>query len=257
MKIGFIGFGSMAQAIVSGWRMKGQELEIRACAGHYEKLKENAEKMGVIPCKDGGEVVLHSDIIILAVKPDQMEEAVQPVRELLNEKIVVSIAAGYTYDKFEQLCPEGTAHISTIPNTPIGVAEGILVTEEVHSLNKEQFEQFQKAFESISKIVLVDTEHVSIAGTIAGCAPAYTAMYIEALADAGVKHGLKRDTAYELAAKMVVGTGALYLSTKKHPGAMKDEVCSPGGTTIRGVASLEKNAFRGIVIEAIDEVEEA
>ena len=104
-------------------------------------------------------------------------------------------------------------------------------------------------------IETIDTEHVSIATTIAGCAPAYTAMYLEALGDAGVKHGLKRDQAYALAAQMIKGTGALYIENQVHPGMMKDAVCSPGGTTIKGVASLEKNAFRGIVIEAIDEVE--
>lgn len=90
---------------------------------------------------------------------------------------------------------------------------------------------------------------------IAGCAPAFTDMYIEALGDAGVKYGLQRATAYRLAAKMVEGVGALYLKNETHPGVMKDAVCSPGGTTIKGVTSLEESAFRGAVIKAVDAIE--
>lgn len=99
------------------------------------------------------------------------------------------------------------------------------------------------------------TEQLSIAGTIAGCSPAYAAMFIEALGDAGVKHGLARETAYRLAAKMLEGTGRLCVERKLHPAAMKDAVCSPGGTTIKGVASLERDGFRGAVIAAIDAAE--
>ena len=110
-------------------------------------------------------------------------------------------------------------------------------------------------FSKIALIEVVDTKHFSIAGTIAGCTPAFTAMYLEALGDAGVKYGLTRTQSYRLAAKMIEGTGALYLSEAKHPGELKDAVCSPGGTTIKGVASLEKDGFRGVIINAIDAIE--
>ncbi len=95
---------------------------------------------------------------------------------------------------------------------------------------------------------------MNIAMVMAGCAPAFTDMYIEALGDAGVQYGLQRATAYRLAAKMVEGVGALYMATETHPGAMKDAVCSPGGTTIKGVAQLEKDGFRGSVIDAVDAI---
>lgn len=110
-------------------------------------------------------------------------------------------------------------------------------------------------FGKAALIVPVDTAQLSIAGTLAGCGPAFAAMFIEALADGAVKQGLPRALAYQLASQMVVGTGKLQLATGAHPGAMKDAVCSPGGTTIVGVAALERRGFRGAVIDAIDEIE--
>ena len=170
----------------------------------------------------------------------------------------MSIAAGWDLNKFRDLF--GTsfeqAHIQcTIPNTPMAVGKGVLVTEIDNTLTQEQTETFESLFSSISLIERVDTAHMGIGMCIAGCAPAFTDMYIEALGDAGVKYGLQRATAYRLAAKMVEGVGALYLANETHPGAMKDAVCSPGGTTIKGVASLEESAFRGAVIKAVDAIE--
>lgn len=255
--IGFIGFGNMAQAIAKGLvdskKLKGEQ--IYACALNYEKLCTNTEKIDAHPMINATEVIENSDFVVLAVKPYMIAEVVEPVKELLKNKVVVSVAAGCKFDFYEEILEEGTHHISTIPNTPVAVAEGIWVCENKHSLSKEEFIHFKDIFGSIGLIEMVDSKQLSIAGTISGCAPAFTAMYMESLADAGVKHGLPRESAYRLAAKMIAGTGKLYLSNNDHPGMMKDAVCSPGGTTIKGVASLEKNAFRGIVIDAIDEIE--
>ena len=114
---------------------------------------------------------------------------------------------------------------------------------------------FEGMDEDTRKALQKGMAHMGIGMCIAGCAPAFTDMYIEALGDAGVKYGLQRATAYRLAAKMVEGVGALYLANETHPGAMKDAVCSPGGTTIKGVTSLEESAFRGAVIKAVDAIE--
>ena len=142
----------------------------------------------------------------------------------------------------------------TIPNTPMAVGKGVLVTESVNTLTDDETETFEQLFGPISLIERVDTAHMNIAMVVAGCAPSFTDMYIEALGDAGVQYGLQRATAYRLAAKMVEGVGALYMATETHPGAMKDAVCSPGGTTIKGVAQLEKDGFRGSVIDAVDAI---
>ena len=144
---------------------------------------------------------------------------------------------------------------NTLFTVPTKAGKGVLVTETDNTLTDAQNETFEKLFSSISLIERVDSAHMGIGMCIAGCAPAFTDMYIEALGDAGVKYGLQRATAYRLAAKMVEGVGALYLANETHPGAMKDAVCSPGGTTIKGVASLEESAFRGAVIKAVDAIE--
>ena len=136
----------------------------------------------------------------------------------------------------------------------MAVGKGVLVTETDNTLTDMQTEVFESLFGPISLIERVDAAHMTIAMVVAGCAPAFTDMYIEALGDAGVQYGLQRATAYRLAAKMVEGVGALYMATGTHPGAMKDAVCSPGGTTIRGVAKLEKDGFRGAVIDAVDAI---
>lgn len=256
-KLGFIGFGNMAQAIVKGLTdakvCSGQQ--IFACAGHFDKLQKNAAQFGIHAVESAKEVIQNSDFVILAVKPYMIEAVITPVLDLLAAKVVISIAAGYDFETYEKLLKPQTHHISTIPNTPISVGEGILICEKKHSLSPEEFELFIQLFRQIALIEFIDSEHLSAAGTLGGCTPAFTAMYLEALADAGVKHGLTRTASYRIAAKMLCGTGKLYLDQELHPGIMKDAVCSPGGTTIKGVASLEKGGFRGIVIEAIDTIE--
>lgn len=256
-KIGFIGFGNMAQAIAKGLLeakvCKAEQLY--ACAAHFEKLKDTADRLGVHPMQTAQEVVQNSDVVILAVKPYLIEQVVAPLKELLKGKMVVSVAAGFTFARYQQLLDESTHHISTIPNTPIAVGEGIMICEQTHSLDEQQWQTFCELFSPIALIELVDSAHLSAAGTLGGCTPAFTAMYLEALSDAGVKYGLTRAASYRIAAKMLCGTGKLYLESGTHPGAMKDAVCSPGGTTIRGVSALEKAGFRGAVIGAIDAID--
>lgn len=260
--IGFIGYGNMAQAIAEGLVNAGtiSGNDIVACAAHYDKLECNAAKLGVKAVHTAAQVAEAADVVVIAIKPYQIEAVISPIVDKLAQPntIVVSIAAGWDLNKFRDLF--GTsfeqAHIQcTIPNTPMAVGKGVLVTEIDNTLTQEQTETFESLFSSISLIEHVDTAHMGIGMCIAGCAPAFTDMYIEALGDAGVKYGLQRATAYRLVAKMVEGVGALYLADETHPGAMKDAVCSPGGTTIKGVASLEESAFRGAVIKAVDAIE--
>lgn len=257
MKVGFIGLGSMARAILDGFikcgAVKGSE--VYASAGNYEKLKKNCEKYGCNVCSTNAEVVKESELIVIALKPDKIAEIMPPLAADIKGKIVVSIAAGYTFDKYKDILGTEAHYICTIPNTPVSIGEGITICESRHSLDEKEYVKFYDLFSSIGLVQPVETELVGVAGTVAGCSPAFASMFLEALGDAGVKYGLPRNTAYELAAQMMCGTGKLYMSTKQHPGAMKDAVCSPGGTTIRGVAALEKAGFRDAVISAIDEIE--
>lgn len=256
IQAGFIGFGNMASKIVQGF-LKENVLPasaICACAAHYDKLCANAAKYGITPMASAREVVEASNVIIIAVKPYMVESVMSGCLDLLGDKMVISLAAGMPFEKLHAIMPN--AHcISVMPNTPIGVGQGILICETTNSLTDDQKAILVRLFENVATIVPVDSAHLSIAGTIAGCSPAFAAMFIEALADAGVKYGLQRAMAYELAAKVLEGTGALYMEERMVPAAMKDAVCSPGGTTIKGVCALEKDGFRAAIIGAIEAIE--
>ena len=257
IKIGFIGFGNMARAmadgLLKGGAMAGENMY--ACAKNRDRLAANTKSRGMIPCEDARETALRSDMVIVAVKPYMVENVLMPIRDILKDKIVISVAAGWPFEKYEQLLLPGTHHLSTMPNTPISVCEGILICEDHHSLSENEMDIFRRIFSKTALIQIVDASQLSAAGTLAGCGPAFASMFVEALADGGVKQGLPRDVAYRLASQMIVGTGKLQLETNAHPGAMKDAVCSPGGTTIVGVAALERRGFRSAVIDAIDAIE--
>lgn len=257
MKIGFIGFGNMARAMAAGWVLSGalEPHQIGACARDGQKLRRNTDAEGFRAFDDAASLVAFADMVIVAVKPHQVAEVLAPVREPLAHKIVVSVAAGWTFDRYEELLAAGTHHLSTIPNTPVAVGEGVIVCERRHSLSDEEWREVEALLSRIGLVMPVDTPLLGIAGTVCGCGPAFVALFLEALADAAVKHGVPRADAYRMAGQMVVGTGKLQLATGEHPGRMKDAVCSPGGTTIRGVAELERKGFRGAVIDAVDAIE--
>lgn len=192
IKLGFVGFGNMAQAIAKGLIGAGvlPGSQMYACAAHFDKLQHTAGDLGVHPVATAQEVVERSDWVILAVKPYLIEQVVAPVAQLLAGKVVVSVAAGWTLERYRQILPENAHCICTVPNTPVAVGEGIFVCEQSHSLSEQEFAQFEQLFSPIALIEMIDTNHLSAAGTLSGCTPAFTAMYLEALGDAGVKYGL-------------------------------------------------------------------
>lgn len=257
MKIAFIGFGNMAQALADGLlRAKAlNPADLGAHARDRDKLRRNTESRGMQAFADAEEAVAFADLVIVAVKPHQVEAVIEPLREELRRKMVVSVAAGWTFERYEEILSPGTHHLSTIPNTPVAIGEGIVVCERRHSLTEAEWEQVQGLLSHTGLVLRVETSLLDIAGTICGCGPAFVAMFIEALSDAAVKHGIPRADAYRMVSQMIVGTGKLQLATGQHPGTMKDAVCSPGGTTIVGVAELERQRFRGAVIDAVDAIE--
>ena len=253
MKIGFLGFGNMAQALAHGL-VRGKAVEagnIGACARDRAKLQRNTEPYGFRAFDDAAAVAEFADIVIVAVKPYQVEAVVTPVRELLAKKIVVSVAAGVTFDDYERILVPGTAHLSTIPNTPVSVCEGIVVCERRHSLSDAQWTCVEGLFSKLGIVIRMDTALLDISSTVCGCGPAFVAMFMEALADGAVTCGLPRDKARRYAAQMVLGTAQLALQSDQHTAAMKDAVCSPGGTTIAGIRALERGGFRSAAMEAV------
>lgn len=254
--VALIGFGNMAQAMARGWLRAGavRPANLRVCAKNWEKLCENARPLGVTPCRTAEEAAKGADWVILAVKPYLLPQILPSLRETLQGKTVLSVAAGYPFEKLEELLP-GISHLSLMPNTPVQVGEGVILCESRHSLPEETFREVQAFLGTIALVEEVDPKQFGIAGVVTGCGPAFVSMMIEALGDAAVKNGLPRAAAYRLAGQMVAGTGKLLVESGEHPGAMKDAVCSPGGTTIVGVAALEKHGFRSAVIDAIDSIE--
>ncbi len=256
IKIGFVGYGNMASAIAKGLVTSGalQPAQLCAAARDYDKLCRNAAELGIQPCKDSSSLVDACDVIFIGVKPYQIKDVMAPLADKLANKIIISMAAGIYHEDLESFMP-GSHHLATVPNTPVSVCEGVFVCEEEHTLDSEEAVFVQKLLETISIVRFVDRAHMNIASTISGCGPAFASMFIEALGDAGCKHGLTRDTAYTLAAQMLAGTGKMAVTAGKHPGQLKDAVCSPGGTTIVGVSTLEQHGFRYAVIDAIDQIQ--
>ena len=255
-KIGFIGFGNMAQAITKGWLLaeKVDPKMLYASARDQEKLIENTADLGIHAMPTNEDLVNKVDLVILAVKPYQVRDVIAPLEEKLVGKVLLSVAVNFLYEDFEALLMEGTEHLSSLPNTPVAFADGIFLLEEKHSLSEENFKGIKELLGSISQVEMIPTSEMDIAGIISGSAPAFVDLFTEALADAAVKHGLNRQRAYQLISQMIRGTANLQLKTKKHPGQLKDEITSPSGTTIKGIASLEKDAFRGTLINAVDEI---
>ena len=253
-RIGFIGFGNMAQAMAKGLvEHAGFEGgRITACAAHFDKLETSCKPLGANAVRTPAEVAEASDLVIVAVKPYMVADVLAPAREALAGKAVVSVAAGLLFDFYEDLLGAGSHHLSTIPNTPIAVGCGVIACEQKHSLSADEWETFTGLFGGIALIEPVAGHLLSTASAVAGCGPAFAAMFLESLADGGVKNGLPRATAYRLAAQMMAGAAQLHLATGTHPGAMKDAVCSPGGTTIKGVAALEAAGLRNALISAVD-----
>lgn len=258
VRVGFAGFGNMAAAIAEGLLKSGSLLskQLFASAVHLNKLKEKSEKYGIHACSENRDCVDHADVVILAVKPHQVPEVMKEIGERLANKLLVSVAYGITLSELQSHVPNSCGIVCTVPNTPISVAKGILCCRREHTMTEEMRALFEEIFLPCADIHYLDDKAFRIAGALSGCAPAFVAMCMEALADAGVKHGLPRALAYELVSEVFEGTAKYQLESGKHPAVLKDEVCSPGGTTIRGVAALEENGLRHALFSAVDAVSE-
>lgn len=255
-KIGFIGFGNMASAMADGWIAAGTvpPANLYACANRYEALLERTDARGMNACQSAAELVDAVDLVVIAIKPHLIDEVLAPLAERLAAKPILSVAAGWDCARYETLLP-GTHHISTVPNTPVSICEGVIACERTHTLAEADHALVRTLLDALGSVVEVESRLLSVAGTVGGCGPAFIAMVIESLGDAAVKHGIPRADAYRMVSQMVAGTAKLQLTTGAHPGAMKDAVCSPGGTTIKGVAALEQAGLRSAFIQAIDAIE--
>ncbi len=256
MKIGFIGMGNMAQAIAAGFIYSGKidGTDVYAYAPHQDKLKSNATKIGFVPAPTPKALVKSVDVIIIACKPYQIKEVLDEVKTELAGKAIVSVAAGWVYETFEAELGDSARIQCIMPNTPAMVGEGVLLFERKNSLNDDERAEIIDLFGSLGIVEELPTELMGIGGAVSGCGPAFMDMIMEAYADAAVKYGIPRTLAYKLISQTMLGSAKLQLQSGSHPGVLKDAVCSPGGTTIRGVEALEKAGLRAACMGSIEAI---
>ncbi len=255
VRLGFLGFGAMGSALAEGLArfcpaVKEGSLLLSAYAPHADKLKKRAGEIGVSVCASAQELAENCDRLVLAVKPDQVKSALLGLP--LEGKAVISVVNAWDLAMFRELLGDGVRVQCVMPNTPVSVGSGTVIFADEHSLTDDERRDAEEWFSSVGAVVSLPGAKMRAASAISGCGPAFLYMVIEALGDAGVKNGLKRADAYRLAAATLVGAGRMVLEGKGHPGELKDAVCSPGGTTIRGVAALEEAGMRAAFIRAVD-----
>ena len=253
MKIGFIGSGNMggaiARGIVKSGVVPGKDVYL------YDVLPaasaQLAGDIGGTAVDTPEELTSAAELFVLAVKPVYVKDALHACCKGLAGKAVVSIVAGLSGAALAKQLPEGTRCLQTMPNTPAMVNEGVTALCEENTLTQEELDFVRRMFSAIGRVYTLPARLIEAESAVAGSGPAYAAMFIEAMADGGVLLGLPRAQAMEMAAQTLIGTAKMMLESGKHPGAIKDMVCSPGGTTIEAVRALEKGAFRASTIEAV------
>ena len=254
--IGMIGTGNMGSAILRGivdasYVKASQIIAFDASSRRMNELEEDIP--GIQLARDCLEVAEKADLIILAVKPIYVKDVIGEIHSALNGKAVLSIAAGWTVNMLENaLYGTSATYLRVMPNTPALVGEGMTALCDNTTFSKEDFNYAKGIFDSIGKTKVLPERLFDGVVAVSGSSPAYVYMMIEAMADAAVKEGISRVYAYEMAAQSVLGSALMVLSSGTHPAALKDAVCSPGGTTIEAVEELERKGFRAAIMDAMD-----
>ena len=259
MKIGFIGLGNMAKAIIGGM-LENQIVRPDEIIGSA-KTKATGEAVHAaygLGIRDTNiEVAKEAEVLILAVKPQFLQEVIGEIRsELSMGTLVISIAAGKTIEWIEEAFGRKIKLVRCMPNTPALVGAGCTGVCVNDRVSQGEVDFSIQLMESFGMARLIPERLIDAVGAVSGSSPAYVFMFIEAMADAAVAAGMPRGQAYEFAAQAVYGSAKLVLESGKHPGELKDMVCSPGGTTIQGVRVLEEKGMRGAVMDALAAVVE-
>lgn len=254
-KIGFIGGGNMAGALIRGLihsSTVGPD-QIQASDVKAERLEELKEKFGIHVSDDNGSVAGWADVIVIAVKPQIVDRILRPLATSMNKgDLVISIAAGVPLEALEARLPPDAKVVRAMPNTAaIALAGATAIAPGAHATSAD-LEVARALFEAVGRCVVLDESLLDAVTGLSGSGPAYVMLMIEALADGGVKVGLGRDTALLLAAQTVYGAAKLQLETGEHPGRLKDMVTSPGGTAIAGLHTLEAGGLRRTLIDAVE-----
>ena len=259
MKLGFIGTGNMASAIMGGV-IKNNIFAANEIIGS-DLLAAGREKVqkqfGINVTASNKEVVEQAEVFVLSVKPQFYAEVIAEIKDSVREdQIVITIAPGKTLAWLEEQFGKQVKIVRTMPNTPAMVGAGMTAAVPNAYLNPDEIDYVTTILESFGRVEFVPERLMDVVVSTSGSSPAYVYMMIEAMADAAVSGGMPRSQAYQFAAQAVLGSAKMVLETGMHPGALKDMVCSPGGTTIEAVRTLEALGFRSSIIEAMKVCEE-
>jgi pyrroline-5-carboxylate reductase len=255
MKIGFIGCGNMAQAMIGGIIASGlyEKNNILCFDPSVQARTAIEEKFNFKTLSSNQEVAKDSDYLVLAVKPYLYAKVMEEISDSIKSTvIIISIAVGVSFSDIKGILGKDTKVVRTQPSTPafVGESDSTLCPDEL--ITNDELQNVVAIFKSFGKAEIISEALMDVVPAIASSAPAYTMILIEAMADGGVLHGFPRDQAYRLSAQAVLGAAKLVLESGEHPGKLKDQICTPGGTTIEAVRTLEEKGFRDAVISAVD-----
>ena len=250
-KIGFIGTGNMGAAIAGA--VAGQGRELLLANRTPAKAQALADRLGARVVKNP-EAAGESDLLFLGVKPQMMEEMLSDVAPILRTRetpfVLVTMAAGLTCQTIQDMAGGAYPVIRIMPNTPCAIGKGVVQYCSL-GVGEEALAEFAALMAPAGLIDRVEERLIDAACALSGCGPAFAYLFMEALADGAVACGLPRDKALAYAAQMVAGSAEMVLQSGKHPGVLKDAVCSPGGSTIQGVRALEERGFRAAAMNAV------
>ncbi|MBQ8924325.1 MAG: pyrroline-5-carboxylate reductase [Lachnospiraceae bacterium] len=253
-KVGFIGCGNMASAIIGGLINNAniKASEIIAADASEAAIKKASDNLNINTTLDNKEVASSSEVLFLSVKPQFYETVIAEIKDTISDnQIVVTIAPGKTLAWLAERIGGNVKIVRTMPNTPALVGEGITAVCKNSLVNEEEFSYIMSLLKSFGLAEGISESLMDVVVSVSSSSPAYVFMFIEAMADAAVLDGMPRDKAYKFAAQAVLGSAKMVIETGKHPGELKDMVCSPAGTTIEAVRVLEEKGFRSSIIEAM------
>ncbi|WP_448850922.1 pyrroline-5-carboxylate reductase [Corynebacterium sp. 335C] len=254
--VGFIGAGNMGGAIITGL-LRGGEVtggDVLASGRDRAKLEARCADLGCTPAESNADLARRSDIVFLCAKPKQIPGIVADLGEDLADTTVVSVAAGLPVAELADMLPDTARAMAFLPNTPVAVGHGIFPVEAGHTVEGEHLDELTRLLESCGRIIHLEEGDSGMLSVVSGCGPGLVPVLMEAFADAAVKNGVRREDAYDVVARTFLGSATLMLESGKIPAQLKDEVCSPGGTTIRGVTGLDEYGVRAGIIRSLDRI---
>lgn len=254
-KLGVIGVGNMGGAIIRGILNSNtiDPKDIIIFERNKDKVSDLIEKKVTLASSEE-ELISKTDKVLLAIRPQGFKNLSLKIRNSIKKNsLIISIAAGVSIKDMNELFGDSNKYIRVMSNTPAIVKEGMTAISLDENIDQNYIDFAIQIFESVGKVIIIEEEKIPAFTGFVGCMPAYIFMLIESASDAAVSHGFSRKEIYQLMSQVLLGSAKLVQETGKHPAELKDEVTSPGGSTIKGVLVLEKSGFRNAIIEAVHE----